>query len=182
MITIAGVDRDALIEEILDGWGSDYLHKYFSFYSDQYSLMPGVPEIVLYPLDGIRPEFTHSPAAGILDSDASTYVPYNISSVTSGMASESVKFKTYITNLTSSAGYTIEGRTLRAQIDKTTGFFVDPTIYTGDRNNLLPPEKLSEMGSSFPELRFTRATLQPPPGVGAARRRTFRRTRLAKLV
>jgi hypothetical protein len=50
----------------------------------------------------------------------------------------------------------------RLQIDKTTGFYVDPDR-ADDTSNLLPPDEFARMSESFPELIFTRATLTLPP-------------------
>jgi hypothetical protein len=182
MIAIAGADRRTLIDMIKkrDWWAKSFMNKYYSFYSDQFSLLPGVPEIILYPFDLRRPTFTHEPTPGSLGREENAYIAYQISKLDSefGSASASDSFIKYIQKLCSPDGFVMEdGKTLRAQIDKTTGFFVDPRVYSGDPANLLPSEELRHMGDSFPELRFTRATLSAPAPTGAARRRTFRRSR-----
>jgi hypothetical protein len=179
LVAIANEDRERLHSLMNDtSWKryADYFNTFYSFYTDQQNTVPSVPEIVLYPFDGIRPEFKYVVKPGELSTDANVYGIYYMCSSPGGTASATPDFETYITQLTSPDGYKYNGVTLRAQIDKTTGFFVDPSIYTGDAKNLLPANELARMGESFPELRFTRATSTPPaPSSKGGRKRTFRR-------
>jgi len=169
IISINEGDTRSLIESIQHNrvHVSKFINKYISLYKDDY--VTSIPEIQLYPLDGRRKTITYTLPTGTISTEANVYVPYNIIKNDSNL-------ETYIQKLTSSEGFTNDGKTYKAQIDKTTGFFVEPTIYSGDPKNLLPAEEIDHMADSFPELRFTRAT--GPPIIsryGGTRRRTLRR-------
>lgn len=148
-----------------------WIGKYASLYSARDSELPGIPEIILYPLHQRRFDFFHKPPEDV--KSALQYRKDNIYDVYSSITGNQKDSVDFIDRLVSKDGVPHNGRILRAQIDKTTGFYVDPSLYSGDPKNLLPQEEFSRMGEAFPELRFKREVLSQKGG----KRKTFKKRR-----
>ena len=78
--------------------------------------------------------------------------------------STSKTFETYLIDLFG-AGAKVGERTMQARVDKTTGFLVDPTLYSEDPDNL---EDIDSIKERSPEFRFQRYRR------GSSRRKTYK--------
>ena len=178
MIAIAGADREVLLAQmVIDGMDSGmgyYYNKYFSLYTDSHSLLPGVPEIILYPRKTRASKDTKVPMSTFSDAfnpDAPT--PADVANLFEYVKQKrniySYKLYSIIprqnsaqiidlinqgfskpdvapgTNLLSMMDYPI-------RIDKTTGFLVTTAYYNGPPENLEADKK--RLGESFPQFKF----------------------------
>ena len=186
MIAIANADRDRLHYWFKTKGVVEFVSQYASLYEDnsKNGKIGGIPEIILYPLNGrrhnVRLDVPSSPIEELkFRGDNCIYSEYH---VMFGKSS-SVDFTKYINDLLSEGGYNTGTRVLRAQIDKTTGFYVDPSLYSGNPSNLLLPSQRSQL---FPETRFVhfKPRLKPKKGIrkllGFGRHTTSRNSRSSR--
>jgi hypothetical protein len=178
MIAIAAADREVLIAQLaVDGMESGlgfYYNKFFSLYTDSHSLLPGVPEIILYPRK-TRAKKETKVSMGLFgdtfNPDAPT--PADVSNLFAYVRQKPniYSYKMYSIIPRQNARDIIDlidqgfakpdaapGARLPTmfdypiRIDKTTGFLVTTAYYRG------PPENLeadrNRLGELFPQFKF----------------------------
>ena len=182
MIAMAGGDRSPLFDEIRANPSyAQYVNKYYSLYCDSHSLIPAVPEIILYPRatrTGGDIYTTHTEVFGT-PAGPKKFAPFHDwvnRQVTPGSGKSQFVYS-FVGTYTMDKVNHMPGDLERGlamgddetaerfpkaaiRVDKTTGFFVILSHYTGPRENLLAREDRDRMGDAFPELRFTRAYME----------------------
>lgn len=151
MITIADNDRGKLLKL----WENDMMAKYVPTYLDSQSLLPGVPEIILFPrvtrkeINTDIPKQTHITEWLRTTADDISFIPYHISE---GEEASNEALRAFLDGKIASGNITI---------DKTTGFYVDTTKHATPAHQLASGEFFKRISERFPELRFTRAAIPP---------------------
>ncbi len=196
IIALAPSNRKALLPTMLHGKQSSEnrqnYNKFFSLYTDARSIVPGVPEIIMYPrcvrslVDVKTPfsifggDFDYSDAFyDYIDSFTEymstqkhadggplySYKPYDL-----GLQPNKRKmFDLISSRIALPDGATgANDRDYPIRIDKTTGFFVCMKYYRGSPENLIADK--NRLGEAFAELKFKRGVLPlaPAPVAGPA--------------
>ncbi len=178
MIAIAAADREALLAQLaIDGMDSGlgfYYNKFFSLYTDSHSMLPGVPEIILYPRKTRAKKETKvsmDSFSEAFDPDAPT--PADVANLFAYVKQKPniYSYKMYSIIPRQNAQQIIDlinqgfakpdvapGARVPSmfdypiRIDKTTGFLVSTKFYTGPRENLEADR--NRLGELFPQFKF----------------------------